>query len=167
MTQKNERMEELERMNKEKEKELLNRINKRIIIKEKYDKQKKEKFLMDKTKREEKMEKCNEQKKEIAKEQIERRMEILDYQYELLKRAKKRDKSNEMKRISAGEKRVMDQMSMERNLSDFYKRMNRLKTLSVNKKTPEERYKMYKDLKREEAERKKKELEEKLEKQRI
>ena len=72
-----------------------------------------------------------------------------------------------MKRINAGEKRVMEQMTMERNLSDFYKKMNYLKDQSIYKKTMEERYKIYKDLKREEAERKKKELEDKLEKQRI
>ena len=167
MIQKNERMEEIERMNKERERDLLNKINKRIIIKEKYDKQRKERFLMDKNKREEKMKKCHTQKIEIIKEQNERRMEILDYQFDLLKRGKKRDKTNEMKRINAGEKRVMEQMSMERNLSDFYKRMNYLKDQSIYKKTFEERYKMYRDLKREEAERKKKELEDKLDKQRI
>ena len=167
MKEKNERMEELERMNKEREKDLLNKINKREVIKEKYDKQRKERFLMDKNKREEKMKKCHTQKIEIMKEQNERRMEILDYQFDLLKRSKKRDKTNEMKRINAGEKRVMEQMTMERNLSDFYKRMNYLKDQSIYKKTMEERYKIYKDLKREEAERKKKELEDKLEKQRI
>ena len=68
-----------------------------------------------------------------------------------------------MKRISAGERRVLGQMTMEKNLSDFYSRMNLLKDQSIYKKTEEERYKMYRTLKREEAERKKKELEEKLE----
>ncbi len=69
-----------------------------------------------------------------------------------------------MKRISAGERRVLSQMTMEKNLSDFYKRMNVLKDQSIYKKSPEDRYKMYRNLKREEAERKKKELEEKMEK---
>ena len=72
-----------------------------------------------------------------------------------------------MKRINAGESRVIGQMTMEKNLSDFYKRMNLLKNQSIYKKSPEERYKIYKNLKREEAERKKKELEEKLEKLKI
>ena len=58
-------------------------------------------------------------------------------------------------------------MTMEKNLSDFYRRMNALKDQSIYKKSPEERYKIYKNLKREEAERKKKELEEKLEKLKI
>ncbi len=136
-------------------------------IKEKYDKQRKEKFSMDKKKREEKMKKCLTQKIEIMKEQNERRFDILDFQLDLLKRGKKRERTNEMKRINAGERRVIGQMTMEKNLSDFYKRMNLLKNQSIYKKTPEERYKMYKNLKREEAERKKKELEEKLEKLKI
>ena len=75
----------------------------------------------------------------------------------------KREKSNELKRISAGERRVLGQMTMEKNLSDFYRRMNVLKDQSIYKKSEEERYKMYRTLKREEAERRKKELEEKME----
>ena len=167
MREKNERIEELERLNKEKENRLLKKIQKREAIKEKYDKEKKQRFLMEKEKREEKVLNCQEQKEEIKKEQNERRLDILDYQLDLLKRVNKREKSNELKRISAGERRVLGQMTMEKNLSDFYKRMNLLKNQSIYKKSPEERYKIYKNLKREEAERKKKELEEKLEKLKI
>ena len=163
MREKNERIEELERLNKEKENRLLKKIQKREAIKEKYDKEKKQRFLMEKEKREEKVLNCQEQKEEIKKEQNERRLDILDYQLELLKRVNKRDKSNELKRISAGERRVLGQMTMEKNLSDFYRRMNALKDQSIYKKSEEERYKMYRTLKREEAERRKKELEEKME----
>jgi hypothetical protein len=164
MKEKNERMEEIERKNKERENNLIKKILKRQAIKEKSDKQRQEKFSMEKNKREEKMKKCLTQKIEIMKEQNERRLDILDYQLDLLKRGKKKEKSNELKRISAGERRVMGQMTLEKNLSDFYRRMNILKEQSIYKKTPEERYKMYRNLKREEAERKKKELEEKMEK---
>ena len=163
MREKNERIEELERLNKEKENRLLKKIQKREAIKEKYDKEKKQRFLMEKEKREEKVLNCQEQKEEIKKEQNERRLDILDYQLDLLKRVNKREKSNELKRISAGERRVLGQMTMEKNLSDFYRRMNVLKDQSIYKKSEEERYKMYRTLKREEAERRKKELEEKME----
>ena len=164
MKEKNDRMEELERLNKERENNLIKKMMKKEAIKEKYDKQRKEKFSMDKEKREEKMKKCRTQKIEIMRELNERRLDIIDFQLDLLKRGKKKDKSNELKRINAGERRVISQMTMEKNLTDFYKRMNALKDQSIYKKTEEERYKMYKTLKREEAERKKKELEEKLEK---
>ena len=163
MREKNERIEELERLNKEKENRLLKKIQKREAIKEKYDKEKKQRFLMEKEKREEKVLNCQEQKEEIKKEQNERRLDILDYQLDLLKRVNKREKSNELKRKSAGERRVLGQMTMEKNLSDFYRRMNALKDQSIYKKSEGERYKMYRTLKREEAERRKKELEEKME----
>ena len=63
-----------------------------------------------------------------------------------------------------GEKTIIDQMVLQKNLSEFFRRMNRLKDQSVYKKTPEQRYKIYRDLKRAEAERKRKELEEKMDK---
>ena len=105
------------------------------------------------------------QKIEINRELNERRLDIIEYQLELLKRGNKKEKSNELKRINAGEKRVISQMTMEKSLADFYKRMNELKDQRIYKKSEDERFKIYKNIKREEAERKKKELEEKLEKQ--
>ena len=58
MKEKNERMEEIERLNKERENNLIKKMQKKMAIKEKYDRQRKERFSLDKTKREEKMKKC-------------------------------------------------------------------------------------------------------------
>ena len=164
LKERTERIEELEKINEKKGKIITDKIRKREEIKEKYDNEKKEKLLLEKDKREEKLRRCNTQKMEILKEQNERRLDILEYQYELLIKGRRKEKMDELKRKTAGEKTIVNQMILEKNLSDFYKRMNRLKTLSVNKKTPEERYKIYRDLKRAEAEKKKKELEDKLDK---
>ena len=164
LKEKTERIEELEKENEKKGKELLAKIRKREVIKQKSDKEKRDKLFEDMKKREEKIKRCNTQKVELLKEQNERRLDILDYQYELINRGKKRENMNEMKRINAGERTVINQMTLEKNLSDFHKRMNHLKEQSIYKKTPEQRYKIYRDLKRAEAERKKKELEEKLDK---
>jgi len=143
---------------------LIAKIRKREAVKERYEKEKENKLKEEKKLREEKMNRCKTQKEELLKEQNERRLDILDYQYELLRRGKKKDNMNEMRRINAGERTVISQMTLEKNLSDFHRRMNQLKDQSVYKKTPEQRYKIYKDLKRAEAERKKKELEDKLDK---
>ena len=164
LKERTERIEELEKINEKKGKVITDKIRKREEIKEKYDNEKKEKLLLEKDKREEKLRRCNTQKMEILKEQNERRLDILEYQYELLLKGRRKEKMDELKRKTAGERTIVNQMILEKNLSDFYKRMNRLKTLSVNKKTPEERYKIYRDLKRAEAEKKKKELEDKLDK---
>lgn len=143
---------------------MIAKIRKREAVKERYEKEKENKLKEEKKLREEKMNRCKTQKEELLKEQNERRLDILDYQYELLRRGKKKDNMNEMRRINAGERTVISQMTLEKNLSDFHRRMNQLKDQSVYKKTPEQRYKIYKDLKRAEAERKKKELEDKLDK---
>jgi hypothetical protein len=164
LKERTERIEELEKINEKKGKVITDKIRKREEIKEKYDNEKKEKLLMEKDKREEKMRRCNTQKVEILKEQNERRLDILEYQYELLLKGRRKEKMDELKRKNAGEKTIVNQMILEKNLSDFYKRMNMLKTLNVNKKTPEERFRICRDLKRAEAEKKKKELEDKLDK---
>ena len=164
LKEKTERIEELEKENEKKSKELLAKIRKREALKQKFEKEKEERLKEEMRQREEKMRRCNTQKIELMKEQNERRLDILDYQYELIIRGKKRDNMNELKRINASERTVINQMTLEKNLSDFYKRMSHLKEQSIYKKTPEQRYKIYRDLKRAEAERKKKELEDKLDK---
>ena len=63
------------------------------------------------------------------------------------------------------EKTVVAQMTLEKNLYLFHKKMNQIKNSSILKKSPEERLTMYKEKKRKEAEKKKKEMEEKLNKQ--
>ena len=164
LKEKTERIEELEKENERKGKNLIAKIRKREAVKEKYDKEKQNKIKEDIKIREQKINRCKTQKEELLKEQNERRLDILDYQYELLRRGRKRDNMNETRRITAGERTVANQMTLEKNLSDFHRRMNQLKDQSVYKKTEEQRYKIYKDLKRAEAERKKKELEDKLDK---
>ena len=162
--EKTERIEELEKENQKKGKNLIAKMRRREAAKEQYDKNKREKLKEDIKLREEKIKKCKTQKEELLKERNDKRLDILDLQYELLRRGHKRENMNEMKRITANEKTVVNQMALEKNLSDFHKRMNLLKDQSVYKKTSEERFKIYKDLKKAEAERKKKELEEKLDK---
>lgn len=162
--EKEERLEELQKENERKGKDLMAKIRRREAAKEKYDKERKEKLKIEIMEREERMRRCNTQKKEIRKEENERRLDILDYQCELLGRNKKKEKMGELKRINAGEKTIINQMVLQKNLSDFFKRMNRLKSQSIYKKTQEQRYKIYRDLKRAEAERRKKELEEKMDK---
>jgi hypothetical protein len=164
LKEKAEKLEELEKENEKKSKDLMAKIRRREIVKEKYDKERKKRLKLEKEKREEKMRRCNTQKKEIRKEENERILDILDYQFELLRRSQKKEKMGELRRVNAGEKTIIDQMVLQKNLSEFFRRMNRLKDQSVYKKTPEQRYKIYRDLKRAEAERKRKELEEKMDK---
>lgn len=161
MQEKAERIEELEKENDKKRKDLIKKFQILEAKKQKCESAKQEKIMQDKLAREQKFLNCQKMRKEIKYEDNQDRLDILDYQYNLLRKSKKKDSLNELKRINASEQTVINQMNLEKNLWLFNKRMNELKAKSVYKKTPEERYKIYRDLKREEA-RKKKEEEEKL-----
>ena len=94
----------------------------------------------------------------------ERNESILEAENLFLTRGLNKDNVTDLKRINAGEKIVLNQLTLENNLPAFRKKMDMIKSSSVLKKSPEERLNMYKEKKREEAERKKKELEDKMQK---
>ena len=77
-------------------------------------------------------------------------------------RASNKDNLSDLKRVNASEKIILNQMTFEKNILPFKKRMNEIKSNNVMKKSSEEQFAIYKEVKRQEAERKKKELEDKL-----
>ena len=155
-----------------KKKEIDNKLNEKSerdnIIKKlnTWDKRKKEKqrdiklkILDIKKLREKRFSSCAEKRKGFLVEESERRNDILYNQNQRLRRSLSRDRSIKLKRRIAYNKSSLEQIILERNLMTFNKQMNKLKSQSIYKKPIEERIKMYKELKRKEAE-KKKEIEE-------
>ena len=59
------------------------------------------------------------------------------------------------------EKVVLNQMVLEKNLTNFRRKMNKLQSNSVIKKTPKEKLEMYKEKKKQEEEQKQKAEEDK------
>ena len=129
--------------------------------KEIFEKNKYEKILENKKLREQRFASCLKNRKEMLVEENERRKDILFYQSIMLGRSLSRDNIFRKKRLNASEKTVNEQMTLEKNLTLFNRKMNMLKSQSIFKKTMEERYKIFKELKKKEAERKK-QLEDKM-----
>ena len=129
---------------------------KQIFAKTKY-----EKILEGKKLRQKRFSSCLAKRKDILMEESERRKDILFYQSMMLGRSLSRDNIFHMKKIVANEKALNEQITLEKNLTAFNKKMNILKSQSIFKKTPQERLQIFKELKKKEAE-KKKELEEKM-----
>lgn len=152
---------ELEKQNEKKRNDILNKIKTMDSKKEIFEKNKYEKILENKKLREQRFASCLKNRKEMLVEENERRKDILFYQSIMLGRSLSRDNIFRKKRLNASEKTVNEQMTLEKNLTLFNRKMNMLKSQSIFKKTMEERYKMFKELKKKEAERKK-ELEEKM-----
>ncbi len=103
-----------------------------------------------------------ENKAENAKITQERNENILETETFFLTRASNKDNLSDLKRVNASEKIILTQMTFEKNILPFKKRMNEIKSNNVMKKSSEEQFAIYKEVKRQEAERKKKELEDKL-----
>ena len=165
MKEKSDLLIEIEKNNEKRRQKILNKIKAMENYKEKYELEKQERLNEQKKEREEKFEKNEQNKKEIQLEDEQFRLSILDYDYDLLNRAIQTDKKNELKKRNASERTIFRQMALENTLPTFNKKMNELKGKSVYKKSPEQRYKMFRDVKRAEAKKKKEEEEKLLEKQ--
>ena len=159
LNEKSERLIMLEKINEKKRDNIIKKLNT-------WDKRKKEKqrdiklkILDIKKLREKRFSSCAEKRKGFLVEESERRNDILYNQNQRLRRSLSRDRNIKLKRRIAYNKSSLEQIILERNLMTFNKQMNKLKSQSIYKKPIEERIKMYKELKRKEAE-KKKEIEE-------
>ena len=126
------------------------------------EKEKSDLYENEKKKRLEKLKRAQLHKEEINEDNEEYRQLVLAEQKEILTRGANKDNMTNLKRVNAGEKIVREQLTIENNMKAFRKRMNLIQSASILKKSPEERFAMYKEKKRQEAEKKKKELEDKM-----
>lgn len=161
LREKEERLEELDKENEVKRKNIIKKLQNMEKKKNEYEKEKNEKIMKDKQVRQEKMEKCRTNLDALLTEEYERRQEILDYQNEMLGRCLTKEKNELNTSKMRGEKSVMNQMIIERNMGTFNKIVNELKEKNIMSLTEEQRFGMYKELKKEE-EKKRKEMEEEL-----
>jgi hypothetical protein len=126
------------------------------------EKEKSDLYENEKKKRLEKLKRAQLHKEEINEDNEEYRQLVLAEQKEILTRGANKDNMTNLKRVNAGEKIVREQLTIENNMKAFRKRMNLIQSASILKKSPEERFAMYKEKKRQEDEKKKKELEDKM-----
>ena len=162
LQEKAEKLEELDRKNEERRKELFKKMQRMDKKRIEFMKIKGEKILEDKMKREAKTKDVQNRLTEMEKEEFERRKDVLAYQTELMNRSMKNTQMFNLKKMNIGENSISNQIAIQKNLTAFNKKLNILKSQSVTKKTPEERMKIFRELKRQEAERKKKEKEDEL-----
>ena len=128
LSEKNEKIFLLEKMNEIKRKDILKKIQTWDLRKKEGEKIKSKKFLDSKKKRELRFKSCEQKRNEFLLEESERRRDILDYQSETFIRSLSRDNIFLMKRNNAHEKTSQDQIILEKNLMSFNKQMNRLKS---------------------------------------
>ena len=153
LQEKAEKLEEIEKQNEEKRKELVKKMKKMDNLREQYKKKKEVKIIEEKIRREEKTKNVKERLDEMDKFEIERRRSVLDYQSESMMRSMNMNATNNsLKKINSGLDSISNQMALQNSVTLFNKKLNELKSKSVNKKSDEEKVKIYKELKRQEAE---------------
>lgn len=151
-------LEELERQNEDRKNDLIKKMQIMENKREMFQKIKRENLQKLKKLREHRHCSCEAKRKDLLALESEKREEILGIQSVLLNRSLSRDTLYNNKRITANEQTVLSQITLEKNLTLFNKKMNFLKSQSVFKKTQEEKIKLFKEFKRKEAEKRKKEL---------
>ena len=161
MLEKSEKLEEIERKNEERRNQLIKKMQRMDKRRDQYIKEKNDKIMELKVLREEKNKNCQEKKDEMNKDEIERRNDILLYQIETMNRSMQKTLRASKSR-NKNEDPIKTQIKIYDSLPAFKKRMNKIKSLSVSTKSKEEKYKIYKEIKRKENERKKKEKEDEM-----
>ena len=161
------KLEEIEKAEEKKKKKLEKKLlsietNQKIILEK--AKRKNEDI---KEKRCEYFNTCRENRIDFQKDFIEEIQDILNYQNEVLSRQNEREEKIKLKRENLRDRTIYNQMMFEKNLKPFYKRLERIKSESIIKKSKEQRRKIFRDLKRAEAEARKREEEERLLNQKI
>ena len=128
----------------------------------KYIRERFDKILLNKMERDEKYEKCLSKQKELEEEEYKRREIILENQTISINRSMNVTRLNDMKRMTAGDKTINNQIAIQKSMFNFNKKLNELKSKSVNKMSREEKMKIFRELKRKEAEKRKKQLEDEM-----
>ena len=153
---------QIEKAEEDKRKKLIKKLlkietnQKEFLDKEKlkYEKMKKQRLKYYKT--------CRNIKNDLERNLTEEANDILDYQNCILSRQKNKEEQIKLKKENIQGKTIIQQMEFEKNLKAFYKKLYRIKSESIIKKNKEQKRKIYRDLKRAEAEAKKREEEERL-----
>ena len=157
-----EKLEELERKEEEKTKDLLKKLKTIESRKKEILKHKNDKLMSFNERRQEYKKDSNYKKQSLLKEFNEARVDILDYQSALLQKSANKNNIITLKKLQVNEKTINEQMNFEKNIKNFYKKLELIKSENVMRLPLDERRKIFLKLKRKEAEKKRKEEEEKL-----
>ena len=162
-----EKQEKLKQIKKEREKykkNLENKLEKMSQKKDIFDRKKEMEYQIIKKQRNELFKRIQNNKKEIEKEEELRREDILFEEFNKLGRMPIKDDFGRAELNNIQSQTLILSREEYELRKDFLKKLSKLKEESVSKKSDKQKRKMYTDKLRSEAERKRKEEEERLEK---
>ena len=162
LLEKSEKLEEIDKKENLKTKEIIKKLDTIERKKNELLKQKKEELLKFRNKRNRYNIKCQIRKQKMTKELSDIRLDILDYQSCILQRDNEKVKMATLKRNQSTERTLNDQLNLGKNIGTFFKKLETIKSENVLRKTIGDRRRIYLQNKRLEAERIKREEEDKM-----
>lgn len=163
LQEKAERLEEIERLNDERRDKLVKKMKTMDKRREAFWKNKELKLNDDKIRREENMNRIKKNLKEIDSQKEIDNYQLLDRQTELMYRSISMNKPNmTLRTITQEDNSITNQILLKNSESIFLKKLNDLKSSSITKKSHEDKIKLFKEIKRKEAEDAKRKKEEEL-----
>ena len=154
-------IEELEKSLEIKRQNILKRINKMNRNKEENIIERRKHLEENRLKREKYQDLCECNKQTLEQRRYEQREKILNEQSDIFQKIREMEKIKKMKKMNLNEKAIIEQMVLEKNIYNFQRAMNAVKSDSILKKSQSEKVFMYKEKKRLEYEEKKRLEEEK------
>ena len=145
--EKAERLEEIDKKNEERRRNLIKKMKDLDSRRSKYIRERFDRILLNKMERDEKSEKCIRNQKMLEDEEFKRREIILENQTISINNSMNITRRNDMRRMAAGENIINNQIAIQKSLFNFNKKLNELKSRSVNKMTQEEKMKLFRELK--------------------
>ena len=162
LMEKSEKLEEIDKKEHLKTKEIIKKLDTIERKKNELLKHKKEELLKFRNKRNQFNIKCQIRKQNMIKELSDIRLDILDYQSCILQRDMEKVKIATLRRNQSTERTLNDQLNLGKNIGTFFKKLETIKSENVLRKPIEDRRRIYLQNKRVEAERRKREEEEKM-----
>ena len=163
LQEKADKLDELERQNDEKRNQLAKKMKKMDNKREEFRKKKEEKIIEGRLKRDGHIKKMKENLNDLEQYQRAKRDRVLNRQSNLMHRSLNMNlTSMTIKNMYLDDNSINNQILLRQNEALFNKKLNELKSQSITKKSPEDKVKMYKDLKRKEAEEARRKKEEEM-----
>ena len=163
LQEKAERLDEIERKNDERREGLVNKMKTMDKRREAFKKKKLQKVIEDKIQREEKMNNIKKTLEEMDIKNEEKMYKLLDKQTEHMYKSLNMNQTNmTLRTITQEENSITNQILLKESESIFKKKLNDLKSQSIQRKSPEDKLKLYRQLKRQEAEDAKRKKEEEM-----
>jgi hypothetical protein len=162
--EKREKLKELDLENENERRKFIKKMKNMEKRKKEFDKKKEELYQRIKEENINHLKMARDKKNQLAKEENERREDILYYENYKFTLALEKEKGNRHKKQYSQIKTIENHKEAENKIKEFKKIMTSLQEDSVKNKTDKERRKMYNEKVKKEKEEKKKEEEKKLEK---